>query len=260
MGLAQAARRPIEGAVATAGVSDRVAFLRRTYAHLGFALVAFVLVTAAMMRYATELSLRLSLLGGHGAGSLLLLMLMFVAVNYGAQRLATSETSPGLQYLGLGIAVVAWSVWVQGLIWMVLVTFGHPGALLAGGSLHAALSGKAALVLGEATAVTLAIFIGLTVTVFVTRKDFSFLRGALSIGAFAMIGIALAAILFGFNIGMLYCAFGALLMAGYILYETSQIMSYFRPTQHVAAALMLFTTVVTLFIYVLRIVSEMNRR
>jgi hypothetical protein len=34
MAFAQAARlRPIEGAVATVGVSDRVAFLRKTYAH-----------------------------------------------------------------------------------------------------------------------------------------------------------------------------------------------------------------------------------
>jgi len=39
--MALAHSRPIEGAVATLGVSDRVAFLRRVYGHLGVALVAW---------------------------------------------------------------------------------------------------------------------------------------------------------------------------------------------------------------------------
>jgi hypothetical protein len=38
MALSSSAR-PIEGAVATLGVSDRVTFLRKTYAHLGAALI-----------------------------------------------------------------------------------------------------------------------------------------------------------------------------------------------------------------------------
>jgi FtsH-binding integral membrane protein len=122
------------------------------------------------------------------------------------------------------------------------------------------LSAKAAAVLGEAAVITLAIFLGLTMTVFVTRKDFSFMRGILTIATFALIGVALAGALFGFQVGVLYSAAVILLMAGYILFQTSLVMSYFRPSQHVAAALMLFGTVVTLFIHVLRIVAAMNRR
>ena len=41
--------RPIAGAVATMGVSDRVAFLRKTYSLLGVALIAFAAITAGMM-------------------------------------------------------------------------------------------------------------------------------------------------------------------------------------------------------------------
>jgi FtsH-binding integral membrane protein len=37
-------------------------------------------------------------------------------------------------------------------------------------------------------------------------------------------------------------------------------MSYFPPTAYVAAALMLFTTVASLFIYVLDLLMRMNRR
>ncbi len=48
------------------------------------------------------------------------------------------------------------------------------------------------------------------------------------------------------------------LMGGYILYETSLLMAYFRPTQHVAAALMLFSTIATLFLYVLRLLMSLR--
>jgi FtsH-binding integral membrane protein len=257
---AAARRRPIEGATATFGVSDRVTFLRKTYAHLGGALIAFALVTAGMMKYATDLSLRLSLMGNNGMLSLLLVIVGFIVVSVVAQRLALSETSRGLQYLGLGLAVVLWSVLAQPMIWMTIVKFGNPAEIVTGDGIHAALSAKAALVLGEATIVTLAIFVGLTVTVFITKKDFTFLRGILSMSMFGLLGVVLAAAIFGFHLGMIYSAFVILLMAGYILYETSLIMNYVRPTQYVAAALLLFTSIIQLFIHVLRILAEANRR
>jgi FtsH-binding integral membrane protein len=49
-------------------------------------------------------------------------------------------------------------------------------------------------------------------------------------------------------------------MAGYILYQTSLVMSYFPPSGYVAASLMLFSTVATLFWYVLQMLMELNRR
>jgi uncharacterized protein len=255
-----ATARPIEGAVATQGVSDRVAFLRRTYAHLGGALIAFALVTAAIMKYATAFSLKLAGFGGTGMNFLLVLV-VFVAVNYGAQRLAMSETSRGAQYAGLGLAVVLWSFIAQPIIWFAVIKFGGGHALSRdlNGHMSAYLSPEAALVLGEATIVTLAIFLGLTATVFITKKDFTFLRGILSVATFALIGVAIASALFGFNIGMIYSGFVIALMAGYILFQTSLILGYFRPTQHVAAALMLFTSVVTLFIHVLNILASSRR-
>ena len=93
-----------------------------------------------------------------------------------------------------------------------------------------------------------------------TRKDFSFLRGALVIGVFASMGIVLASILFGFQLGALYFGAMILLMAGYILYETSVILSRFPPQAHVGAALLLFTSVANHFLYVLRFLAEINRR
>lgn len=261
MAFAQAARsyRPIEGAVATVGVSDRVTFLRKTYAHLGVALIAFAGLTAFMMSYMSELSLRWAFWGTQGMNWLLVLG-MFIGVNIGAQRLARAETSRSLQYLGLGLAVVMWSFLIQPMIWVAVLKFGNPAEILRPEGVHVVLSAQAAAVIGEATIITLAIFIGLTLTVFMTRKDFSFMRGILSICTFAALGTIVASILFGFTLGSLFSAAMVLLMSGYILYQTTLVMSYFRPTQHVAAALMLFATVVTLFLYVLDLVMAGNRR
>jgi FtsH-binding integral membrane protein len=46
---------------------------------------------------------------------------------------------------------------------------------------------------------------------------------------------------------------------GYILYDTSNVMLHYRTTQHVAAALALFASVMLLFWYVLRVLLERRR-
>jgi hypothetical protein len=246
MAFAQtAARRPIEGAVATLGVSDRVEFLRKTYGLLGIALVGFAVLTGGLMVYATNVSLTFSrwALTGAGGYSWLLVIGLFMAVGMVAQKLAQSETSRGLQYLGLGIAVAAEAMLLQPMLWILMRYVGNPAETLL-----------------QAVVVTLAIFAGLTAVVFVTKKDFSFMRGALSIATFGILGVIVASILFGFSLGALFTGFVILVMAGYILYQTSLVMSYFPPSGYVAAALMLFSTIATLFWYVLRLLMELNRR
>jgi FtsH-binding integral membrane protein len=102
-------------------------------------------------------------------------------------------------------------------------------------------------ILAQGTVATLVIFVGLTATVFITKKDFSFLRGIVTVGMFAVLGIIVASMLFGFTLGLVFTGAVIALMALTILYETSLMMNYFPPTHYVAAALMLFGTVATLF-------------
>lgn len=256
MALAATAR-PIAGAVATLGVSDRITFLRKTYAHLGGALIAFAVFTALMMKYATGLSLRLAMAGSGGFGSFVLVLGAFFLVSWLCQKLATSQTSRGLQYLGLGLGVVMWSVLAQPIIWFTIIKFRATGMALTDDAL---LSPQATKILGEAAILTIAIFLGLTLTVFYTKKDFTPMAGFLSIGLWALIGLGIASALFGFHMGAIYSGLVVALMAGYILVQTSQVMNYFPPTMYVAAALMLFGTVVTLFIHLLRILAESQRR
>lgn len=257
MAFAQsAARRPIEGAVATLGVSDRVAFLRRTYGLLGVSLIAFAAITGGLMRLAPETSLRYSAWALQGRWNWFIVLGLFMGVGYIAERLAHSETSRGVQLGGLGLAVVAQSLLLQPILWVLFYQFGNRAALRSG----VLMSGQAGSILMQAIIITLAIFVGLTLTVFLTKKDFSFMRGGLAIASFAALGVILASLLFGFSLGALFCGALILLMAGYILYQTSLVMSYFPPTAYVAAALMLFSTVATLFWYVLQLLMSMNRR
>jgi len=262
MAFAQlAARRPIEGAVATLGVSDRVAFLRKTYGVLGVSLIAFAMLTAGFMRFATATSLRYTQwFYGYGDGyspsrwHAIVVVVLFVVVFLVAQRLAQAQTSRGLQYVGLTAGIVAYSALLQPVLWGLLLGFGNRAMLRAG----VLLSGQASTILMQAIVITLAIFLGLTLTVFLTKKDFSVLRGALTIGTFAIVGVAAASLMFGFNLGALFCGAVILLMSGYILYDTSRIMSAFPPAAYVAAALMLFSTIATLFLYVLQLLMELN--
>ncbi len=240
---AMADRRPIPGAVATLGVSERVAFLRRTYAHLGIALLAFAAVTAGMMRFMPETSLKFSAWALKGSFNWLLVLGLFMVVGWIAERMARSDTSRGVQYLGLGLAVTAQGVLLQPLLWVAIVRFGASGAND---------------IILNAALITMTIFVGLTATVFVTKKDFSFLRGILTVLTFGALGIILASMLFGFALGAVFCGAMIALMAGYILFQTSAVMKDFPPTHHVAAALMLFSTVATLFWYVLQLLMSLR--
>jgi FtsH-binding integral membrane protein len=251
--------RPIEGAVATVGVSDRVSFLRKTYAHLGVALIAFAAITGGMMKFMPRTSWAFSKWAFNGQWNWLLVLVAFMAVGWAAERLARSESSRGLQYGGLGLAVVAQALLLQPMLWVLIVRFGGPdirGEILRYGV--PVMSGEAAAILTQAVAITLAIFVGLTLVVFLTKKDFSFMRGVLTICTFAALGVILASMVFGFTLGAFFCGLMILLMAGYILFQTSMVMSVFPPTSYVAAALMLFSTIATLFWYVLRLLMSLR--
>jgi FtsH-binding integral membrane protein len=260
MASAAGSLRPIHGAVATVGVSDRITFLRKTYAHLGVALIAFAAITGGMMRFAPTASLKYSSWALDGRWNWLLVMGAFMLVGRLAERLAMSETSRGLQYVGLGIAAVAQAIFLQPLLWILMIRFGGPevrAEILRTGA--PIMSGVAASILMQAIVITLTIFSGLTLVVFLTKKDFSFLRGILTICSFAALGVIIASLAFGFSLGALFCGAMILLMAGYILFQTSVIMKAFPPTAYVAAALMLFSTIATLFWYVLQLLMSLRR-
>jgi uncharacterized protein len=231
MAFAQEHARPIEGAVATLGVSDRVAFLRKSYGLLGVSLIVWAAASAAIFRYAPEMSFKWSRWALSGYNWFAVIGLL-IASGMLAQWLARSNTSRTIQFIGLGVEVAAWTFLLQPMLWVLFIKFKPAGAQA---------------LLAQGTLATLAIFVGLTATVFITKKDFSFLRGVVTVGMFAALGIIMASILFGFTLGLVFTGALIMLLALKILYDTSLMMNYFPPTHYVSAALMLFSTVATLF-------------
>jgi FtsH-binding integral membrane protein len=96
----------------------------------------------------------------------------------------------------------------------------------------------------------------------VTRKDYSFLGPVLCVGGWIAFGVIVAALLIpgGFSLGLFFSFAMVALISGYILYETSAVLLHMRTDQHVAAALMLFSSVATLFWWILRILMAFSDR
>ena len=108
-------------------------------------------------------------------------------------------------------------------------------------------------IISQAGIITLSLFAGLTAVVFLTRVDFSFLRSVLVVGGFLALGLIVAGALFSFDLGLWFSVAMVALAAGGILYETYNIKNVYSTDQYVAAALQLFSSVMLLFWYVLRI-------
>ena len=111
----------------------------------------------------------------------------------------------------------------------------------------------------EAALITGSIFIGLTAYTFITKKDFSFLGGVVTIGLFAVIGISLVLMFFPSESANLALAWiGSVLFSLFILYDTSRIMQTHESDEYVSGALSLYLDFINLFLMILRILS--NRR
>jgi FtsH-binding integral membrane protein len=230
------------GTAAAAEPSERAAFIRRTYSHLAGAILAFIGLEAILLTVTAPYKEQVLGLLLVSRFSWLIVLAAFMGASWLAQSWARSESSRALQYVGLGLYVVA-----EAVIFLPLL-------------LLAAYYSDSPHVIPTAGILTLATFGGLTITVFVTRKDFSFLAPILTVGSLIALGLIVVSIFIGFDPGVLFAAAMVVLMSGYILYYTSNVMHHYRTDQHVAAALALFAAVATLFWYILQIVMRMNRR
>lgn len=223
--------------VAEAAPADRAAFIRKTYLLLAAAILAFVAVEGFLFASGLAVAIASVIFSGGAIGWLLVLGL-FMGVSFLANRWATSDTSAAVQYAGLGIFIIA-----EAIIFVPLIL------------IATSVSGDASVLL-KAGIVTIGLFLGITLTVFITRTDFSFLRPVLAIGGFAALGFIVASSIFGFSLGTVF-AFVMVAFAGTaILYETSNVLHRFNTKQHVAASLTLFASVALLFWYILSIFSS----
>jgi FtsH-binding integral membrane protein len=221
---------------AEASADARAGFIRRTYGHLAGALLAFTILETLLIQL-TPADLMLGLLSSQA--SRIILLIGFIGVSWLANYWALSGASPGLQYAGLSLYVVAEAIFFLPLMFIATKVDVD--------------------IIPKAGVMTLAIVAGLTFTVFFTRQDFSFLRPILSIGFCLAFAFVLASWLFGFNVGNWFAFAMVALASASILYSTSNVLHRYRTDQHVAASLSLFASVVLLFWYIVQILL-MSRR
>ncbi len=219
--------------VAQAELGVRKAFIRKVYSLFSLALVLFTFsayFTAEWFIGKVEAGVTDTIfhkLGG--IGSLVLWIGMFFVFT----RLAASRWP--LNLIALGVYAVLVGGWFGPMLGMVAATVGS-GPLL------------------QAGALTAIVFGGLTSYVFISKKDFSFLGGMLMTGAWLLIGIALLSMFGVMNgIGIGYSIAWVVLLAGFMLYDTSNILHRYPANMAASAALAIFLDVVIMFMHLVRI-------
>ncbi len=140
--------------VAEAAPLERAAFIRKTYLLLAIAVFAFIAVEAFFFSTGIALTIADLIFSGGSIGWLAVLGL-FMGISFLANRWAVSETSQAVQYIGLGVFIIAEAIIFIPLLVIAAYYSGDPGVIL------------------KAGIVSIGLFAGLTFTVFVTRTDFS---------------------------------------------------------------------------------------
>jgi len=212
----------------TTRTDERARFIARTYNHLFGAIVLFALIEIALFASGTAVAI-----AGVLGQSWLLVLGGLMLVSWLASRAAHTSQSLAVQYAALGGFVV-----MQAIVFVPLLVVADavaPGAIQ------------------SAALVTFIGFAALTAVVFVTRKDFSFLGSFLRWGGIVALLLIVAGLIFGFSLG----TFFSVAMVGFagaaILYDTSAVLRDFPTNRPVAAALQLFSSVMLLLWYVLRL-------
>jgi len=230
--FAEAIAWPQDGGFAIdAAVDERVAFIRRTYVHL---LIEICLV-GAVASFVLKTPVLLEKVAMPLASNLIIYLLLFFGVSFVSRKLMEGQKSSVAQYSGAGLWVFFLGVLVSPFAWIT-----HE------------MTGSYELV-GQAFVMTAALFGSLTAYVFISKKDMTFIGGALSILTAIAFGVSLLLAFFGSSaagsIG--YSVVWIALLGGWVLYDTSKIIHHRAINQHVAASVDLLVDFVYMFIHIL---------
>lgn len=199
----------------------RLAFIRKVYALFSMAVCIFA-GTAYFATSEAGLELVAPLYGAGFIGPIIIMAGMFILLRMTASRFPLNI-----------IALVAFAV-VEG--------------LLTGPLLYLVSSVGKSHVIGQAALMTGVTFGGLTLFTLTSKKDFSFMRTGLFAGFFILLGLGLASWIFGFEMNATLMSLGwVVLMAGFLVYDTSNIMRHYPTHMAAAAAAMIFYDVVIMF-------------
>jgi len=218
--------------VAQVSQTERIAFYKKTYAHVAGGVLLFLVFEFLFLQSATLVEFALSMLDGY---KWLILLGGFMLITNYAESTAMRASDKNVQYLAYAVYIFA-----EAFIFIPLIYI----AISAVNSFE---------ILNQAAIVTLGLFAGISSIVFITKKDFSFIRAGLAVGFFIAIGLIIAGALFGFNLGLWFSVGMCVLAGGSILYQTSNMVHKYSTNDYIPAALGLFASLMLLFWYVIQI-------
>lgn len=219
----------------------RIDFYKKTYSHVALAVLLFIVVISIFLRIDPLVEFALSMT--QGWRWLIMLGGFMLATNY-AEGLAHKSHDKTVQYGALLLYVIAQAFIFLPMIWIAIYYSGGEYDIFSNS------------IINQAAVMTLALFTGLSAIVLFTKKDFSFLRNILMVGFFIAMGLIVAGILFGFNLGLFFSVAMVAMAAGSILYQTSNLVHKYSTDQYVGASLGLFASLMLLFWYLLSIFSR----
>ncbi|MGB0891777.1 MAG: Bax inhibitor-1/YccA family protein [Flavobacteriaceae bacterium] len=210
----------------------RVDFYKKTYAHVAGGILLFILFEYILLQSETIVNFMMSMT--QGWRWLIMLGGFMLVTNY-AESTILKTADKNIQYLAYALYVLAEAIIFVPLLYIAISYTGGVDLLQ------------------QATFVTLGLFVGISSVVFITKKDFSFLKAGLTIGFFIAIGLIIAGALFGFNLGLWFSVAMCLLAGGSILYQTSNLVHKYGTEDYIPASLGLFASLMLLFWYILQI-------
>jgi uncharacterized protein len=216
--------------------SAKKTFLIRTYSHLMLCVAIFAACLYFMVTSKVVLSAIIGIYSIPFAPFIILAGI--IGLSFATTFLVNSASKP-LQYAGL----VLYPIMEAFLFVPMILSFLGKGAI-------------ASLV--NASWLTVVVFGILSAVVFVTKPDLGFLSKFLMFASIGSIVCIVLALIFGFTLGTWFTVAMIALAAGYILYETSEIMNTNDTENYVGAGLALFASVAMLFFYILRFFNSRN--
>lgn len=214
--------------VSALGVEPRSTFIARTYGHVALAILGFGAIETYLFDSGIAQELAPRMLGMNW----LLILGAFMIVGWLASHVAHRVESKPMQYLALAGFVVAEAIIFLPLLYIAMIT--QPA------------------IIESAVGVTLLGTGGLTAVAFITRKDFSFLRGMLVWGGILALVAIVSSVIFGLHLGTWFSVAMIGFAGAAVLYDTSNVLHHYPEDKYVAASLELFASIALMFWYVLQ--------
>jgi modulator of FtsH protease len=234
--------------------AEKLVFLRKVYTLFTGSLVTACIGALVALYAGADLSQVTMMIGrtahrvpplvGFFANHWIIGMLLFMGSFFGASMV---RERPGVNVAALFGASFLSGLYIAPMIWLVQVQ-ATQGMTLSTAPVR------------DAFLLTVLGFTGLTSYALLSKKDFSFLGGFLSMGLWVLIGASLLSLFVGgASFSLAIASVGVLLFGGYILYDTSRILHDPTNRDPVGAAIGLYLNFLNLFIFLLRILGSARR-